>query len=723
MKYFFGAISKNQVDSIINYSLEHPTTEITFIPSRRQIEYNGGYVNNWTTKEFTEYVKKSNSNIKIERDHSGPDQGIYDDDGYDSLREDCKYFDIIHIDPWKKYPDLNDGINWTIDMIRFCNNINPDMLYEIGTEEAIRPYSLEELDTIISTIKNALAPFIYEKIKYCVVQCGNSLCNGKNSGIFNEDKLTNMINLVNKYNLISKEHNGDWVSMETIQKKRSLGLECINIAPEFGMIETKVILDSIKQNKEHYDKIYDLCYQSEKWKKWVSSGFDFKNKKDELILITGHYIFSNSEFQTIKQFYKNIDIEIKRAFTNKLLLLNFIYETRDKCIFCQSNNLASLFDHDYMSSLSLGMYNDNNKENYFMPYNVLICNECNSAQNKYIGDLSIIYNTNHVDNYGSTKNKKHELFSNFISKNKNINGIIEVGSCNGVLANEILNNMNTNYNIIEPAFVGDNHNINIIEDYFENVDLTNINSNTIIMSDVFEHFYKPIDVLNKLVNSENITYIYLSHPDFDYSVKNIVFTNLNSEHTFLIEHQFLFKLFESFGFFLTNRYDYNNYSLFLEFKRNPKTMPLDIKNKQTTVNKISDSNENICKINGLHLSNEYLKENIIIYFNRVFNIVKKMNDFINNNVHKHIYIWPTSVHSSTLFTLGLNYKKLSGILDNSPNKIGKYTYGYNLLCSSLDELLRNGKEDDCVFISGAGNYIKELDLTNTKIKIIFINEL
>ena len=74
-----------------------------------------------------------------------------------------------------------------------------------------------------------------------------------------------------------------------------------------------------------------------------------------------------------------------------------------------------------MSSLSLGMYNDNNKENYFMPYNVLICNECNSAQNKYIGDLSIIYNTNHVDNYGSTKNKKHELFSNFISKNKNIN--------------------------------------------------------------------------------------------------------------------------------------------------------------------------------------------------------------------------------------------------------------------------------------------------------------
>jgi hypothetical protein len=73
--------------------------------------------------------------------------------------------------------------------------------------------------------------------------------------------------------------------------------------------------------------------------------------------------------------------------------------------------------------------------------------------------------------------------------------------------------------------------------------------------------------------------------------------------------------------------------------------------------------------------------------------------------------------------MGLEYKNLSGVLDNSPNKIGKYIYGYNLLCSSFDELLKNNQENVTVFISGAGNYIKELDLTNTKIEIIFINDL
>ena len=30
---------------------------MAFIPSRRQIEYDGGYVNHWDTKSFVEYVK------------------------------------------------------------------------------------------------------------------------------------------------------------------------------------------------------------------------------------------------------------------------------------------------------------------------------------------------------------------------------------------------------------------------------------------------------------------------------------------------------------------------------------------------------------------------------------------------------------------------------------------------------------------------------------------
>jgi hypothetical protein len=99
-KYFIGPMSKNIVDSIIEFTIE-TNHQIGLIPSRRQIEWDGGYVNNWTTKQFSEYTK----NTLIKRDHSGPGQGYIDDDGYTSLKEDCKYFDLIHIDPWKKYPN------------------------------------------------------------------------------------------------------------------------------------------------------------------------------------------------------------------------------------------------------------------------------------------------------------------------------------------------------------------------------------------------------------------------------------------------------------------------------------------------------------------------------------------------------------------------------------------------------------------------------------------
>ena len=48
------------------------------------------------------------------------------------------YFDAIHIDPWKKYPDFDEGLKWTVDLLRFCYSQNQNLYFEIGTEEAIR---------------------------------------------------------------------------------------------------------------------------------------------------------------------------------------------------------------------------------------------------------------------------------------------------------------------------------------------------------------------------------------------------------------------------------------------------------------------------------------------------------------------------------------------------------------------------------------------------------
>ena len=43
--------------------------------------------------------------------------------------------DVIHIDPWKKYQDYESGLNETIKALNYCYNENPNLYFEIATEE------------------------------------------------------------------------------------------------------------------------------------------------------------------------------------------------------------------------------------------------------------------------------------------------------------------------------------------------------------------------------------------------------------------------------------------------------------------------------------------------------------------------------------------------------------------------------------------------------------
>ena len=318
-KLCFGPMSKNIVDSIINYS-NITNTSITFIPSRRQIEWNGGYVNNWTTKDFSEYVKSKSNMIAIQRDHGGPGQGTYDDDGYKSLKYDCKYFDAVHIDPWKKYPDFEVGLKWTIDLLKFCYNENSNLYFEIGTEESIRKFTAEKIEKLLFEIKNNIKAEIFERILFCVIQSGTALKDGINIGNYNNDRLVKMLNVVKIYNKLSKEHNGDYMKKELMISKFNTGLNSLNIAPEIAVFETKIFLDNLIKNNEHIkiDLFYNLCYNSGKWKKWVSEDFNPNKNKHKLILICGHYIFSNNDFQIIKKMIsiEFIKIEIEKKIQN-----------------------------------------------------------------------------------------------------------------------------------------------------------------------------------------------------------------------------------------------------------------------------------------------------------------------------------------------------------------------------------------------------------------------
>lgn len=317
-KYFIGPMSKNIVDTIIKFCEENKVT-MGFIPSRRQIENTGGYVNNWTTSEFSEYVNKKTNRILLQRDHGGPGQGIQDDDGIESLKEDCKYLDYIHIDPWKqKDGDLMEGIITTKDLIQMCYDINPNIKFEIGTEQSIKPFEVDELETMIRFLKNDLPEKVFNNIRYLVIQSGTSLKGNTQTGDYSSDRLIQMIELAKKYNLLTKEHNGDYISVSIIKEKFNLGLDSINIAPEFGLLETNTYLNEIK-DLNIFEKFYQICFNSKKWEKWVDNNFDPYKQKEELIRICGHYVLSYPEFITeIKSQFPDINEKIKNNIKNKL---------------------------------------------------------------------------------------------------------------------------------------------------------------------------------------------------------------------------------------------------------------------------------------------------------------------------------------------------------------------------------------------------------------------
>ena len=151
-KYCFSPISKEFVDTVIEYSNKNNVPFI-FIPTRRQIEYNSGYVNDWDSKTFCNYIKNNSNHILVERDHGGPNQGYGEDDGIVSLTDDCKYYDIIHIDPWIKTKIYSEGLKYTIDLVNHCYDINNNLYFEVGTEEKIGKFKSVNATPLESVVK------------------------------------------------------------------------------------------------------------------------------------------------------------------------------------------------------------------------------------------------------------------------------------------------------------------------------------------------------------------------------------------------------------------------------------------------------------------------------------------------------------------------------------------------------------------------------------------
>lgn len=310
---FIGPMSKEIVDSVIDYS-ENNQVPLGLIPSRRQVDYEGGYVNFWSTETFCNYVRERTKNILLVRDHGGPNQGYFSDNGVESFLIDCQNFDVIHIDPFKRFKAIKDSANETVKFIKMGLQINPNIKFEIGTEEAIKSLPPDKLKIFLDKVYSLLSDVEKKSICYSVIQSGTALRENKNIGFYKKDWLKKSVEIVNEYGLINKEHNGDYLPSELIKEKFSFGLNTINIAPEFGKIQTQIYW----KNMSERDKLifYKICLKSERWKKWVDEDFDPESNIELLVNICGHYIFSDKNFQQIKP--NNLEQEINTSIHKRI---------------------------------------------------------------------------------------------------------------------------------------------------------------------------------------------------------------------------------------------------------------------------------------------------------------------------------------------------------------------------------------------------------------------
>lgn len=357
-----GPMSKTLIKASINLAKEKDFP-LMFIASRNQVdkkELGGGYVCNWDQKGFADTIKKIANDYKFDglyylcRDHGGPWQRdnerkshlpeeIAMNLGKESYLEDLlQGFDLLHIDPTKdpyivgKNIDMDIVLNRTVDIIEFIEierikrNLSP-ISYEVGTEETNGGLtSIDCFEEFIHKLTVKLKEKNLPKPCFIVGQTGTLTRMTENVGQFNPKIAKNLSDVAKKYGMGLKEHNGDYLSEDILTAHQSLGITAMNVAPEFGTVETRAYLKLVEVEQILFnqgiiskksrlkEELEKEAVSSRRWEKWMTNDIVNKNTNEllkdsqsiELILdISGHYTFNlESVKKEIDVLYKNLNL-------------------------------------------------------------------------------------------------------------------------------------------------------------------------------------------------------------------------------------------------------------------------------------------------------------------------------------------------------------------------------------------------------------------------------
>jgi len=291
-KIGYGPMSKEVISLLNEYSLlnDYP---IMIICSRNQIDFESSYVTNTDTISS---LVKSNPNLLLCRDHCGPyfkdsDNGLNLKDAIDKCKQTIdadiyNKFDLIHVDVSRVE---DNQLEVADELIQYALSKNTDILFEFGSEEntgILVSESVQRLDDQLNFAK------LYKNIKFFVTQTGSAI-KDRQVGYFDIDFNSNLSKRIHSYGFLFKEHNGDYLDSVDLKLRKSAGVDAINVAPQLGTIQTKLLFENSSHTSE-WNNFANLVYSGNRYQRWIS-----QQGKLASVLASGHYFFKSLEYEDL----------------------------------------------------------------------------------------------------------------------------------------------------------------------------------------------------------------------------------------------------------------------------------------------------------------------------------------------------------------------------------------------------------------------------------------
>lgn len=321
---------------------------LILIASRNQVDsdrFGGGYVCGFDQKRFVETTSRIAEEIGFDglcyfcRDHGGPWQRDKErkdklptdeamEIGLQSYFDDAEAgFDLLHIDPTKDphckgVVPLSTVLERTVYLIEKIEEERKkrgwkELAYEVGTEETMGGLiSAEAFEGFIKSLKTELDKKGLPMPLFVVGQTGTLTRLTSNVGQYDTPTATTLSNITHRYGTGLKEHNGDYLSNAILLEHPVIGLDAMNVAPEFGLVETEALLELATIEEKFVEKesrsnlrsvLAEHAVKSERWRKWMVGGKgnatveEIMQNEEDVKLITsmcGHYTLEDEAVKT-----------------------------------------------------------------------------------------------------------------------------------------------------------------------------------------------------------------------------------------------------------------------------------------------------------------------------------------------------------------------------------------------------------------------------------------